>query len=117
MAQRRDEIEEIIKVFGEYIKSSVRLELLWSDKLGYVLIEIDDLRREDPDYRCEFITDGEEFCSTLLLEIAYDVLEATGSGHSPSSANGKEQKTILRELERYLQFLPQYRPLTEQLFD
>ena len=117
MAQRRDEIEEIIKVFSEYIKNSVRLELLWSEKLGYVLIEIDDLRREDPDYRCEFITDGKKLCSTILLEIAYDVLEATGSGHSLDRANAKEQKAILKELERYLQFLPQYRPLTEQLFD
>lgn len=35
---QKEEIEKVKEIFADYIKKSKYLELLWSDKLGYVLL-------------------------------------------------------------------------------
>ena len=37
-------IEKVIDVFKDYILTSIHFDLLWSDKLGYIYIGIDNVR-------------------------------------------------------------------------
>ena len=39
-AKRDADVEKVCRVFGDYIKASPYLEWLWSDKLGYVLMQM-----------------------------------------------------------------------------
>ncbi len=39
-AKRDAEVDKVSRVFGDYIKESPYLDWLWSDKLGYVLMQI-----------------------------------------------------------------------------
>ena len=45
-AKRDAEMEKVYGVFEEYIKSSPYIEWLWSEKLGYVLMQIAAKERE-----------------------------------------------------------------------
>lgn len=79
-AKRDADVEKVCRVFGDYIKASPYLEWLWSDKLGYVLMQMDLERREIME--CHVITDAERLCWILFNEIADDVLERTPNDHT-----------------------------------
>lgn len=43
--ETKSAIEQVIDVFNDYIRTSTHFELLWSDKVGYIYISIDNVRR------------------------------------------------------------------------
>ena len=42
--KRNTEMDRIVKAFSGYIHRHPNLDLLWSEKLGYVLLSIDTVR-------------------------------------------------------------------------
>ena len=43
--ETKSAIEQVIDVFNDYIRTSTHFELLWSDKVGYIYISIDNVQR------------------------------------------------------------------------
>ena len=42
--ETKSAIEQVIDVFNDYIRTSTHFELLWSDKVGYIYISIDNVQ-------------------------------------------------------------------------
>ena len=111
----KSEIEHVTTVFKDYIKASPYLDLVWSEKLGYLLLDIDIVRNEissEPDV----LESGENACELLLHEIALDVLLLTKTENPLSNVNALEKAEILRRIAPFISQLPEYEYLVEQIF-
>ena len=83
--QEKQKLERVIAVFAERLKESDAFDLVWSDKVGYVLLDIstnydyvDSARR---------IETAEKLCRLMLEDIALDVLLLTENEHSIETAD------------------------------
>ena len=104
--KQKEEIEKVLSVFGEYIKSSPYLDLVWSDKLGYILLQIELKYRNV--FQDNIIENAEQLCAKLLEEVADDVLQMTGNEHSMQEADPLERAEIEKRLAVYAEKLPEY---------
>ena len=114
-AKRDADVEKVCRVFGDYIKASPYLEWLWSDKLGYVLMQINLERQEIME--SHVITDAGKLCWILFNEIADDVLERTQNDHATYEADADERARIKKRLKPYTDQLPEYRGLCEKMWE
>ena len=110
----RKELERIITVFKDYIHASPHLDIVWSEKAGYIYLDLTPFETgQDPD--AYLMETGEELFEMLFSEISLDVFELTGNEDGLSCANPLEIAELKRRLEPFLLKLPEYRPLAEQL--
>lgn len=114
-AKRDADVEKVCRVFGDYIKASPYLEWLWSDKLGYVLMQINLEHQEIVE--SHVITDARRLCWILFNEIADDVLERTPNDHATYDADAAERARIQKRLKPYTDQLTEYRGLCEKLWE
>lgn len=112
--EQKKELEEMVTAFGDYLRNSEYLELIWSDKIGYILLKISVSSRSIP-LAPVIIEDGEMLCEELLCEIANDVLEYTGNDHDRKNADPLERAEIRRRYQTYIEQFPQYQQLTEDI--
>ena len=59
--EQKKELEEMVTAFGDYLRDSEYLELVWSDKIGYILLKISVSSRSIP-LAPVIIEDGEMLC-------------------------------------------------------
>lgn len=114
--EQLDAIEKVKTVFADYIKNSKTMDVVWSDKLGYILItgiskELDDFAMQP-----EVIDTAERLCDQLLYEIACDVLESRGQSHDIFASTPLEKKLILEAYHPYMSQLPEYSHMLEMHF-
>ena len=112
--EQKKELEEMVTAFGDYLRNSEYLELIWSDKIGYILLKIWVSSRSIP-LAPVIIEDGEMLCEELLCEIANDVMEYTGNDHDRKNADPLERAEIRRRYQTYIEQFPQYQQLTEDI--
>lgn len=111
--QEKQKLERVIAVFAERLKESDVFDLVWSDKVGYVLLDI------SPDYdyvdtaRC--IDTAEELCRLMLEDVALDVLLLTENEHSIETADPLERAEILCRWQPLFERLPEYEYLRKEL--
>ena len=108
------EIEKVYNVFADYIRDSQNLEWFWSEKLGYILLQISVKRRYIAE--SQVVVDAGELCKFLFDEIATDVLEWTKNEHASYNADPLERAEIERRWKPYADQLPEYRYLCDKLF-
>ncbi len=112
--ETRKELERIIAVFQNYIHASTHLDIVWSEKAGYIYLDLTPFETgQDPD--AYLMETGEELFEKLFSEISLDVFELTGNEDGLPGANPLEIAELKRRLEPFLIKLPEYRPLAEQL--
>ena len=111
--QEKQKLERVIAVFAERLKESDAFDLVWSDKVGYVLLDIstnydyvDSARR---------IETAEGLCELMLEDIALDVLLLTENEHSIETADPLERAEIVRRWQPYFEQLPEYEYRREEL--
>ena len=92
---------QVIGVFYNYLRDSERLELLWSDKAGYLLIPLEEGRHGGAKPRV--IRDSGELVDALLEEISRDVAAEAGKRR----LSRKEYPEYRRRVENYLAQLPE----------
>lgn len=114
--EQLESIEKVKSIFADYIKNSRTLELVWSDKLGYILIT--GLTKDMSDFvmQPEVIYTAERLCDQLLYEIACDVLESRGYCHDIYTSTPLEKKLILEAYHPYMSQLPEYSYMLEMHF-
>lgn len=113
-AKKKEAIEKVRGVFEGYIQASPYMELLWSDKLGYVLMLIDSKTSEIVENRV--VTDAESLCRYLIGEIAQKALEIMGKDHDACELSPREHDEIRKELKPYMEQLPEYGYLLRKHF-
>ena len=77
-------IEQVIDVFNDYIRTSTHFELLWSDKVGYIYISIDNVQGSIGDTGCCVVNCGEELFDSIRSIITRN--QRALSGPFPDSA-------------------------------
>ena len=109
-------IEQVIDVFKDYILTSTHFELLWSDKLGYIYISIDNVRGTIGDMDCWIVDCAEGLIDKLVSEMAIDIMEEVGHTIDPTEATQLERREIERRIQPYLEQLPAYRDRLQRVF-
>ena len=109
-------IEKVIDVFKDYILTSLHFDLLWSDKLGYIYIGIDNVRGSIGDTGCCVVNCGEELFDKLVWELAVDIMEEVGHTIDPTEATLLERRAIERRIQPYLEQLPAYQDRLQRVF-
>lgn len=82
--ETKSAIEQVIDVFNDYIRTSTHFELLWSDKVGYIYISIDNVQGSIGDTGCCVVNCGEELFDKLVWELAVDIMEEVGHTIDPT---------------------------------
>ena len=113
----REAIERVISVFSEYISTTQYFDLVWSDKVGYIYISIDNCRGTVGDMDCIVIDDAEKLLDKLLNEMAVDIMEEGGHTLSPVEASALERAVVERRLSSYLDQLPEYKDRITYVFE
>ena len=109
-------IEQVIDAFKDFILTSTHFELLWSDKLGYIYISIDNVRGTIGDMDCWVVDCAEELLDKLVSEMAIDIMEEVGHTIDPTEATQLERWEIERRIQPYLEQLPAYQDRLQRVF-
>ena len=109
-------IEQVIDAFKDYILTSTHFELLWSDKLGYIYISIDNVRGTIGDMDCWVVDCAEGLLDKLVSEMAIDIMEEVGHTIDPTEATQLERREIERRIQPYLEQLPAYQDRLQRVF-
>ena len=97
------QFDKVIRVFYNYLRDSGRMELVWSDKVGYVLISV-DVNRRRAESGTKVILNAGTLVDLLLREIAADVAADAGKRR----LTRKEYPEYRRRTKEYLDQLPEY---------
>ena len=114
--EQKLEIEKVASAFKEYIEANPTIDLVWSDKLGYVLFIGYMPERDDLVMQPDLLRSGERLCSQLLYEAFHDFTKKQGDSHGPEDATVAEYIQYKKEMERYMDQLPEYEHVLEELF-
>ena len=109
-------IEQVIDVFNDYIRTSTHFELLWSDKVGYIYISIDNVRGTIGDMDCCVVDSAEELLDKLISEMAIDIMEEVGHTIDPTEATLLQRREIERQIQPYFDQLPAYQNRLQRVF-
>ena len=110
-------IDKVIAVFQDYIKTCPYFEVLWSDKVGYIYLDIDTVSGRVADIGVVLIDSAEELLDHLLYEFAVDTMEEGGHTVDPTEASKIERAEIERRLAPFMEQLPMYSDRVERIFD
>lgn len=113
----RQEIEQVISTFRNYIRSSPHFDILWSDKVGYIYLSMDVTRGTVADSDSWVIKNAEELFDKLAFEIAIDVLEEGGHTIDPREASKLERDAVIQHLKSYTSQLPWLEVRIQSLFE
>ncbi len=104
--ETKKEIERVIATFHDHIKQSQDYDLLWSNKVGYVLLSLSG--QPHTVESAEAIQTAEQLCDQMLHDVAMDALIQSGSEHTIDLANANEIKRIKKAWDPYIKTLPDY---------
>ena len=114
-----ESIEKVKKVFAEYLAGFKEMDLVYSEKAGYVLLF--GIRLEEKRLTMDpiFITDGAHLCDFLLYEIAcaeMTRITTPSSFKDIHEATAEEKISIIKAFAPYMDQLPEYEYLIEKQF-
>ena len=113
----KEGIERVMSVFSDYIKTTPYFDIVWSDKVGYIYISIENCRGAVGDMDCIVLDEPEELLDKLLNEMAVDIMEEGGHTLSPVEASALERAEVERRLNAYLEQLPEYQDRIAYVFE
>ena len=111
--QKNSEMDRIADAFSGYIHRHPSLDLVWSEKAGFVLITINHDKQRGEDY-CSFRT-AHDLAFRLFSEIATDVVLETGTWNDSSYLNEAETKEVRIRWTPFLDMLPEYKSVCEDI--
>lgn len=113
----KEGIERVMSVFSDYIKTTPYFDIVWSDKVGYIYISIENCRGTVGDMDCIVLDEPEELLDKLLNEMAVDIMEEGGHTLSPVEASALERAEVEQRLNAYLEQLPEYQDRIAYVFE
>lgn len=110
------EIERVKRAFSNYLDQCSDSELVWSKKVGYIwlILTQNPYNPVDTGRRIESAID---LCRTCLYDIAMGVVCMKESDHMPESADEMEQQEIKRRWKQYIDLLPEYAYLCDEVLE
>ena len=110
------QIQKVLTAFADYLKLAKYVDVLYSEKIGYVFLMIEAPGPEVLD--AQRIWTGAELCRRLMRDMAQSFLDQhPGVYETIQDIAPADQERILRELRKYTADIPEYRSLERGLFD
>ncbi len=106
-------MDRISEAFSGYIHRHPNLDLVWSEKIGYVLMTINPDKRQGEEY-CSFHT-AHSLAYRLFSEIVTDVVLETESWNDSSNLDEMETKEVRLRWTPFLEMLPEYASVCEDI--
>lgn len=114
--EQLSQIEKVKEVFKNFISSSPDIDLVWSEKIGYVYYNALVSTEESFLFEPVVIKDASILCYQLLFEIAIDVLQTIHNLHDLHECGPLERSLIEKACTPYMCQLPEYHYLIDKLF-
>lgn len=112
------QFEKVKVVFADFISTSPEVELLYSNKIGYILFNGLTATTDDSFiFQPQIMKDPRNLCYYLLYEVANDVMRTIHNVHDIQDCGPLERALIEKSWAPYLFKLPEYADLTEEIFD
>ena len=94
--EQNEELEKVCRVFDSYIRENPYVDVVWSDKLGYIYLSGIAPDREDVCMAPLILRTGEELCEELIYNMAADILKQIGVHRDdPEDCSSDERKRII----------------------
>ncbi len=116
MYQEQDlkDIKRVAEVFGDFIKQHPIIDLLYSEKFGYMLIHGVD-GHVDEEFIPMEVTSGEHLFNLLCDELYADYLEEREGGFDADITQA-DQDAVLAQIDYYAKQLPEFDIKVEDIF-
>ena len=112
-SDEKKRLSKVVSAFAEYLRNSSSADLLYSEKVGYVLIRIDGHDRLKSE--ADVISDAEELCDRLLNEIYLDYcIEVSQQKKDMLVMTSEEIAELRKRFEPYMAQLPEYAEIAER---
>lgn len=111
--KRDAEKDRIAEAFSGYIHRHPSLDLLWSEKLGYILLSIDTV--QDCLYGTSIYTNAQKLARRLFEEIVTDVVLECEDCDDVSSMDDEGREEVKRRWAPFLEMLPEYKSICEDI--
>ena len=113
--QHNAEMDRIAEAFSGYIHRHPNLDLLWSEKLGYVLLSIDTVR--DCLYGTSIFTNAQKLAYRLFNEVVTDVILEYEDCDDFSNLNDEGREEVRQRWAPFLEMLPEYENVCEDILN
>ena len=111
--KRDAEKDRIAEAFSGYIHRHPSLDLLWSEKLGYILLSIDTV--QDCLYGTSIYTNAQKLARRLFEEIVTDVVLECEDCDDVSSMDDEGREEVKRRWAPFLEMLPEHKSICEDI--
>ena len=106
-------LSKVVSAFAEYLRNSPSADLLYSEKVGYVLIRIDGHDRLKSE--ADVIRDAEELCDRLLNEIYLDYcIEVAQDKRDMPALTDEHIAELRKRFAPYMAQLPEYERIADR---
>ncbi|GAA6490736.1 MULTISPECIES: hypothetical protein [Eubacteriales] len=114
--EQNEEIRKVINVFDDYIRETPYFDLVWSDKLGYVMLNGITDDGDDFYIAPAILRDGATLFDHIIRFISTDLMKREGKPSDLTLCGTAEQQEIRDTLSPYTEQLPEYGYLVDELF-
>lgn len=111
--KRNPEIDRVADAFSGYIHRHPNLDLVWSEKLGYILLSIDTV--QDCLYGTSIYTDAQKLARRLFEEVVTDVVLESEDCDDVSNLGDEGREEVKRRWAPFLEMLPEYKGVCEDI--
>lgn len=105
--KKKEEVAHVYEMCRKYFKKSPYVDILWSDKYGWLFVNYDPMRKEFVEPPIQ-ISSGKWLVRRLIEEIANDVFIEIDSENGLDNANELELCEIRKRILPYRKKLPEY---------
>ena len=107
------EMNRSVDAFSGYIHRHPNLDLVWSEKIGYVLMTINSDKQRGEDY-CSFRT-AHDLAFRLFSEVVTDVVLECEDCDDVSNLGDEGREEVKRRWAPFLEMLPEYKDVCEDI--
>lgn len=107
------EMDRVADAFSGYIHRHPSLDLVWSEKAGYVLMTINPDKQRGEDY-CSFRT-AHDLAFRLFSEVVTDVVLECEDCDDVSSMDDEGRKEVQQRWAPFLEMLPEHKSICEDI--
>lgn len=111
--KRTLEMRRVESAFADYLESEGSVDLLWSDKVGYVFLTINEKTHESES--CNDLHTATQLCHRLLDDMAITVLMQTKRNHNFSTMDKDEAAQVRAAWKPVIEKLPDYAYLCDEI--
>lgn len=112
--KKKLEVAYVLEMCNDYFKQSPYVDIVWSDKFGWIYLTYDPIRKDFP-LGPDIIPSGKWLFKRLIREITDDVTTITESENTLETMNEVEKNEIRRRVAPYLEKLPEYQSVYDRL--